>query len=132
MISSLTNFVSGSRAGNVNPRPGDYTLERIVFENGVDMAVTGILLIPKGRTQPAPAIVGLHGHGSSKESICTDPRSSQLIGPLLVKKGYVVAAIDTSMGSVSAKARQAASTMRLVRRPAYSSFISGRAARFGA
>jgi dienelactone hydrolase len=73
---------------------GDYTLERFEFHNGVDMVVPGILLIPKGRKGPAPAVVGLHGHGSSKESICTDPKSSQLIGPMLAKKGYVVAAID--------------------------------------
>jgi dienelactone hydrolase len=73
---------------------GDYVLERFEFFNGVDMVVPGVLLLPKDRTRPAPAIVGLHGHGSSKESICTDPKSSQLIGPLLAKKGYVVAAID--------------------------------------
>jgi dienelactone hydrolase len=72
---------------------GDYVLERFEFHNGVDMVVPGILLVPKNRKGPAPAVVGLHGHGSSKESICTDARSSQLIGPLLAKKGYVVAAI---------------------------------------
>jgi dienelactone hydrolase len=71
-----------------------YTLERFEFHNGVDMVVPGILLIPKGRVGPAPTIIGLHGHGSSKESICTDPKSSQLIGPLLARRGYVVAAID--------------------------------------
>lgn len=93
--------------GDLPPRPdpknvkvvsredqGDYILERFEFFNGVDMTVPGFLLIPKNRPGPVPAIVGLHGHGSSKESICTDPKSSQLIGPLLAKKGYVVAAID--------------------------------------
>jgi dienelactone hydrolase len=73
---------------------GDYTLERFEFHNGVDMVVPGILLIPKDRKGPLPAIVGLHGHGSSKESICTDAASAQMIGPDLAKKGYVVAAID--------------------------------------
>jgi dienelactone hydrolase len=73
---------------------GDYILERFEFHNGVDMVVPGILLIPKQRKGPVPAIIGLHGHGSSKESICTDAKSSQLIGPALAKKGYVVAAID--------------------------------------
>src|SRR6516162_9429970 len=72
----------------------DYLLERFEFHNGIDMVVPGILLIPKNRQGPAPAILGLHGHGSSKESICTDPKSSQLIGPMLAKRGYVVAAID--------------------------------------
>jgi dienelactone hydrolase len=71
-----------------------YTLERFQFHNGVDMVVPGILLVPKGLKQPAPAILGLHGHGSSKESICTDEKNSQLIGPLLARRGYVVAAID--------------------------------------
>src|SRR5262249_54682727 len=72
----------------------DYTLERFEFHNGVDMVVPGILLLPKDRKGPVPAVIGLHGHGSSKESICTAATSSQLIGPMLVKKGYVVAAID--------------------------------------
>jgi dienelactone hydrolase len=73
---------------------GDYTLERFEFHNGVDMVVPGILLIPKNTRKPVPAIIGLHGHGSSKVSICTDPKSAQMVGPMLVKKGYVVAAID--------------------------------------
>jgi hypothetical protein len=73
---------------------GDYILERFGFHNDVDMVVPGILLIPKNRKGPVPAVVGLHGHGGSKESICTDAKSSQLIGPMLAKKGYVVAAID--------------------------------------
>jgi len=93
--------------GDMPPRPdpskvrvlakedkGDYILERFEFHNGVDMVVPGILLVPKDRKGPVPVIVGLHGHGSSKESICTDLQSAQLIGPMLVKKGYVVAAID--------------------------------------
>jgi dienelactone hydrolase len=71
-----------------------YTLERFEFHNGVDMVVPGILLIPKVRKGPAPAILGLHGHGSSKESICTDAKSGQFIGPMLARRGYVVAAID--------------------------------------
>jgi dienelactone hydrolase len=73
---------------------GDYVLERFEFHNGVDMVVPGVLLIPKNRKGPAPAVVALHGHGSSKESVCTDAKNSQLVGPLLAKKGYVVAAID--------------------------------------
>jgi dienelactone hydrolase len=73
---------------------GDYVLERFEFHNGVDMVVPGLLLIPKNRKGPAPAVVALHGHGSSKESVCTDTKNSQLVGPLLAKKGYVVAAID--------------------------------------
>lgn len=71
-----------------------YTLERFEFHNGVDAVVPGILLIPKNRKGRAPAIIGLHGHGSSANSICTDAKSSQNIGPMLAKRGYVVAAID--------------------------------------
>jgi dienelactone hydrolase len=71
-----------------------YTLERFEFHNGVDMVVPGILLIPKERKGPRPAVLGLHGHGSSKESICTDAKSSQHIGPTLAQRGYIVAAID--------------------------------------
>lgn len=71
-----------------------YTLERFQFHNGVDMVVPGVLLIPKGLTRPAPVIVGLHGHGSSKESVCTQQTHGQYVGPMLARKGYVVAAID--------------------------------------
>lgn len=71
-----------------------YTLERFEFHNGVDSRVPGILLIPDGLKGPAPTIIGLHGHNSSKETICTDETKPQYIGPILAKKGYVVAAID--------------------------------------
>jgi len=71
-----------------------YTLERFEFHNGADMRVPGILLIPDGLKGPAPAIIGLHGHASSSESICVDAASKQFIGPELARRGYVVAAID--------------------------------------
>jgi dienelactone hydrolase len=71
-----------------------YTLERFRFHNGVDAVVPGILLLPKGRRGPAPAVIGLHGHGSSKESVCTVESHGQYVGPALARRGYVVAAID--------------------------------------
>jgi dienelactone hydrolase len=74
----------------------EYTLERFEFHNGVDMVVPGILLIPKNRKGRVPAIIGLHGHGSSKASICTDLKNGQCVGPILAKRGYVVAAIDAA------------------------------------
>ena len=96
-----------SLLGEMPPRPdpakirvvskedrGSYTLERFEFHNGVDMVVPGILLIPKKRSGQVPAILGLHGHGSSKESICTDATHGQYVGPMLAEKGYIVAAID--------------------------------------
>jgi dienelactone hydrolase len=75
-------------------RHDGYTLERFEFHNGADMRVPGLLLIPDGLKGPAPTIIGLHGHASTKESICTDENSAQLIGPTLARRGYVVAAID--------------------------------------
>jgi dienelactone hydrolase len=76
-------------------RPG-YTLERFQFHNGGDMVVPGILMIPKGLKKPAPAIVGLHGHSGTKDQFCPVSTSTQdqAVGPMLVERGYVVAAID--------------------------------------
>lgn len=71
-----------------------YVLERFEFDNEVDGWVPGYLMIPTITTKSAPAIMALHGHGSSKESVTIDDSSSQKVGELLVKKGYVVAAID--------------------------------------
>jgi len=77
---------------------GDFTLERFQFHNGVDMDVPGIILIPKSHQGRVPAIIGLHGHGSAasngKDVVATNANSSQLIGPSLVRKGYIVAVID--------------------------------------
>lgn len=94
--------------GDLPPRPqslevktlsredrGDYVLERFEFHNGVDSLVPGILLIPKKRAGRVPAIIGLHGHGGSSETICTDVDNSQCVGPDLARRGFVVAAIDT-------------------------------------
>jgi|GEM_PF-316070 dienelactone hydrolase len=74
---------------------GDYWLERFEFHNGIDSLVPGILLLPKTREQRVPAIIGLHGHGGSAETICSDLDNAQCVGPALARKGYVVAAIDT-------------------------------------
>lgn len=75
---------------------GDYWLERFEFSNGVDALVPGILLLPKSEPGRArPAILGLHGHGGSSETICTDETNPQCVGPELARRGFVVAAIDT-------------------------------------
>jgi len=71
-----------------------YTLERFEFHNGVDAVVPGIILIPRERKGRVPAIIGLHGHGSTKETICVNEKESQFIGPMMARRGYVVAAID--------------------------------------
>src|SRR5262249_49354582 len=46
-----------------------YTRGLFVFHNGVDRVVPAILLLRKNRRGRVPAVIGLHGHGSSKESI---------------------------------------------------------------
>lgn len=73
----------------------DYTIERFEFFNGVDQTVYGMLLIPKGIKKPRPAIILAHGHSGSKEILCIDEKNQQCVGPMLAKKGYVVAAIDS-------------------------------------
>jgi dienelactone hydrolase len=72
-----------------------YILEHFEFHNGVDATVPGLILIPKERKGPAPAVLLLHGHGSTKETVCVNEKDQQCVGPMLAKKGYVVAAIDT-------------------------------------
>lgn len=74
---------------------GGYFLEKIQFDNRVDSLVPGYVMIPKNLSIPAPAIIALHGHGSSKESVTIDAESSQKVGESLVAKGYIVAAIDS-------------------------------------
>ncbi len=93
--------------GDIPPRPdklnlkitnreekNGYILERFEFDNEVDGWVPGYLMIPSNQKKPAPAIVALHGHGSSKESVMLDESSSQKVGERLAREGYVVAAID--------------------------------------
>jgi dienelactone hydrolase len=94
--------------GNLPPRPDParvkvvsrqerdgYILERIEFHNGADALVPGLVMIPRGRPGPFPAVIAAHGHGGSKEILCTDEKNAQCVGPLLVSRGYVVAAIDS-------------------------------------
>jgi dienelactone hydrolase len=73
---------------------GDFTLERFEFHNGADTIVPGILLIPKGVKLPAPTIVGLHHYSSCKDTVVINPDDWDHIGVPLVKRGFVVAAID--------------------------------------
>jgi dienelactone hydrolase len=72
----------------------EYTLERFEFDNAVDMAVPGILALPRRRTGPVPVILGLHGHSGSKDEYLPDPRRESSLGWMLVRRGYAVAAID--------------------------------------
>lgn len=72
----------------------EFTLERFEFHNGVDMVVPGILAIPKNRKGPLPAIVCMHGHSGSKNEYRPNPENPTSLGWMLVRKGYIVAAID--------------------------------------
>lgn len=71
-----------------------YTVEKFVFHNGVDSEVPGYLAIPEKREGRRPAVLAMHGHGSSKENIFGMDPSSQDVAGLLARRGYVVMAID--------------------------------------
>ncbi len=74
----------------------DYTLERIEFYNGVDMVVPGLLAIPRKRSGPAPAVIGMHGHSGSKNDYLPNPQNELSLGWMLVRRGFIVAAIDAA------------------------------------
>jgi dienelactone hydrolase len=93
--------------GEMPPRPGPsqvrtvskqqhdgYLVEKFVFHNGVDSEVPGYLAIPGKREGRRPAILAMHGHGSSKNNIFGYAPSSQDVAGLLARRGYVVMAID--------------------------------------
>ena len=76
---------------------GDFILERIEFHNGVDSVVPGYIMIPKAAAEKGgkyPCIVALHEHGGNKDSVCLNEKAMDHVGTLLVKHGYIVAAID--------------------------------------
>jgi len=90
---------------------GVYTREKITFASAPGMRVPAYVLVPKGLTQPAPALVALHCHGGyyvqGKEKLVaiegesapiTQYRASGYGGRAfaneLVQHGYVVIAID--------------------------------------
>lgn len=74
----------------------NYILERFEFHNGVDMVVPGILVIPRKRSGPAPAVIGMHGHSGSKNEYLPNPQNERSLGWMLVRRGFVVAAIDAA------------------------------------
>jgi dienelactone hydrolase len=72
-----------------------YRIEKFVFHNGVDFDVPGYIAIPEGFSGRRPAILTMHGHGSSKENMFGYEPTSQNVAELLAKKGYVVIGIDS-------------------------------------
>jgi dienelactone hydrolase len=102
-----------------DPRPevtgtvdrGSYTRQRILINTTPDIRVPTCLLVPKGLTRPAPAIVALHDHGGfyfwGKEKVVqVDPEHPELaafkkthyggrsIADELARRGFVVMAPD--------------------------------------
>lgn len=75
-------------------RRDDHDVEFFEFFNGVDLTVTGALLLPRNAPRRVPAIIALHTWSGTKEDLLLDARSYENVGPTLVRAGYVVAAID--------------------------------------
>ncbi|MPY90280.1 MAG: dienelactone hydrolase [Luteitalea sp.] len=71
-----------------------YRIEKFVFDNGVDSEVPGYLAIPDHRQGRLPAILTMHGRGSSKENMFGYEPTSQDVAEMLVKRGYIVLGID--------------------------------------
>lgn len=73
-----------------------YTFEKFVIDNEVDSPIPGYLAIPTHVKGKVPVVVGLHGHGSSKDNIFgSDSGTAQDVMALLVSHGYAVMAIDS-------------------------------------
>jgi dienelactone hydrolase len=73
-----------------------YTLEKFVIDNGIDSWIPGYLAIPTHVKGKFPVVLGLHGHGSSKDNIFGfDSGTAQDVLALLISHGYAVMAIDS-------------------------------------
>lgn len=81
------------RTVNVDKKEG-YRIEKFVFHNGVDSEVPGYIAIPDGPPARHPAILTMHGHGSSKDNMFGYQPTSQDVAELLARRGYVVLGID--------------------------------------
>ncbi|MEN6609028.1 MAG: alpha/beta hydrolase family protein [Bryobacteraceae bacterium] len=75
-------------------RKDGYTVEKFVFHNGVDSEVPGYIAVPSGRSGRLPAILTMHGHGSSKDNMFGYEPTSQYVSETLAKRGFVVLGID--------------------------------------
>jgi dienelactone hydrolase len=74
---------------------GDHFAETFELRDGAEAVIPGLVLIPKHRAARVPAIVALHAWSGDKDSLLTAVKDfDELVGPPLVKAGYVVAAID--------------------------------------
>lgn len=71
---------------------GNFTLENIVFNSRKNVYVTGTLYIPKGITEPSPAVLFLCGHFDKGRMA----DNYQDVCQILVNAGLVVFAIDST------------------------------------
>jgi dienelactone hydrolase len=71
-----------------------YKIEKFVFHNDVDSEVPGYIAIPDSRNGQLPAVMAMHGHSSSAENLIGYKPNSQSVAEALVRRGYVVLAID--------------------------------------
>ncbi|MFK5924409.1 MAG: prolyl oligopeptidase family serine peptidase [Verrucomicrobiota bacterium] len=67
-----------------------YKIEKLIFESRPGFLVTANLYVPKGKTEPMPAVVGTCGH--SKNGKASEAYQSYAQG--LAKQGYVVLIYD--------------------------------------
>ncbi|MSU64615.1 MAG: hypothetical protein EXS38_00580 [Opitutus sp.] len=67
-----------------------YRIEKVIFESRPGLPVTANLYLPKGRTTPAPAVVGSCGHSTAGKAEPT----YQSFAQGLARQGYVVLIFD--------------------------------------
>ena len=69
---------------------GNFVIEKIIYESLPEFYVTSALYLPKGITQPTPAVVFVHGHSDSGKSYPT----YQAVCVDLANNGFVAFAVD--------------------------------------
>lgn len=73
-----------------------YVLEKFLIDNEVDGLIPGYLAIPTNVKGKVPVVLGMHGHGSSKDNVFgSNSSTAQDVLALLISKGYAVMAIDS-------------------------------------
>jgi len=73
-----------------------YILEKFLIDNEVDGFIPGYLAIPTNVKGKVPVVLGMHGHGSSKDNVFgSNSGTAQDVMALLISKGYAVMAIDS-------------------------------------
>jgi dienelactone hydrolase len=76
----------------------DYTLEKFQFDNEAGATVPGYLLLPKGQSGKAPAILYCHWHGGEydigKEELFQAKHTPEPPGPAFARRGFVVLGVD--------------------------------------